>query len=259
MSNSGHIEKSINFDTVAHFYDDYVKSDMDIDFFLKVTEGHDEILELMCGTGRVSIPLLQRGRKLTCVDYSRGMLREFEKKLAILDLHADLIEMDVCELDLGRTFDLIFIPFHSFSEICSVEQQLKAITAINDHLHEGGTFVLTLQNPARRSQVADGQRRRLGTFPLGENSLTIDVMNSLNEGTDTVEGIQHFEIVDKNGQLIESEQLEIRFRLVSFPQVEALLSATDLKIESVFGDYDFGEFNENTSDFSLYVIRKTAT
>ena len=96
--------------------------------------------------------------------------------------------------------------------------------------------------------MADSERRRLGTFPLGENSLS--------EGTDIVEGIQYFEIVDKNGLLIESEQLEIRFRLVGFPQVEALLSATDLKIENVFGDYDFGEFNKSTSDFSLYVIRK---
>lgn len=65
-----HIKPLILNSLVADIYDFYVKVDFDIPFFLNETEKHDEeILELMCGTGRVSIPLLQSGRKMTCVDY----------------------------------------------------------------------------------------------------------------------------------------------------------------------------------------------
>ena len=37
----------------------------------------------MCGTGRVSIPLLKAGRKMTCVDYSKGMLEHYSFKKKI--------------------------------------------------------------------------------------------------------------------------------------------------------------------------------
>jgi ubiquinone/menaquinone biosynthesis C-methylase UbiE len=68
------MKKPINFDLVADLYD-LVHIDLDIPFFLNETKGYDgEILELMCGTGRISIPLLASGKKMTCVDYSVGML-----------------------------------------------------------------------------------------------------------------------------------------------------------------------------------------
>ena len=77
------MKETIRFDQVADIYDSYVKSDFDIPFFLNETERFEgEILELMCGTGRVSIPLLESGRRMTCVDYSNGMLDRF--RLSVL-------------------------------------------------------------------------------------------------------------------------------------------------------------------------------
>lgn len=63
--------KSIDFNFVADLYDSYVKVDFDLDFYEKlVSNCNGKCLELMCGTGRVSIPLLKQNIDLTCVDYS---------------------------------------------------------------------------------------------------------------------------------------------------------------------------------------------
>lgn len=52
------MSESIHFSEVSDLYDFYVKVDFDIPFFLNETKlFRNEILELMCGTGRVSIPL----------------------------------------------------------------------------------------------------------------------------------------------------------------------------------------------------------
>ena len=54
--------KNIDFNFVADIYDAYVAVDFDIDFFnqyAKAAKG--KRLELMCGTGRVSVPLLKKG------------------------------------------------------------------------------------------------------------------------------------------------------------------------------------------------------
>lgn len=65
-------------------------------------------------------------------------------------LNADVVEADVRTLDLGRRFDLILVPFHSFSEILGVEQRARALAAIRRHLQPSGRLVITLHNPGRQ-------------------------------------------------------------------------------------------------------------
>ena len=69
------LSRTIQFDEVADLYDAYVNVDLDIRFFIQEARRvGGKTLELMCGTGRVSIPLLQAGVDLTCVDCSKHML-----------------------------------------------------------------------------------------------------------------------------------------------------------------------------------------
>ncbi len=56
------MEKPIDFDKVADIYDFYVNVNFDVPFFLQETENTDKpVLELMCGTGRVFVPLPEAG------------------------------------------------------------------------------------------------------------------------------------------------------------------------------------------------------
>ena len=124
--------KPINFDFVADIYDLYVNVETDIPFFLKETEGfEEEILELMCGTGRVSIPLLEAGRKLVCVDYSRGMLDIFRSKISKKNYNVNLIEQDVAELNLLKFNALQPTIFSK-----SVRKRTACPITDNDHSHK---------------------------------------------------------------------------------------------------------------------------
>lgn len=77
------MDKSIDFDRVADIYDYYVNLGYDTEFYLQLLKGRDcQVLELMCGTGRVSLPLIENGVNLTCVDYAAKMLSRLEDKLA---------------------------------------------------------------------------------------------------------------------------------------------------------------------------------
>lgn len=91
------MKKNVDFDAVADLYDYYVKTDMDIGFYLRLCRGCRNILELMCGTGRVSLPLIREGFRLTCVDYAQRMLDVFRSKLKESD-KADIICQDICSL-----------------------------------------------------------------------------------------------------------------------------------------------------------------
>ena len=168
------------FSRIADLYDTYVQVDFDIPFFLQETrKTSGEVLELMSGTGRVSLPLVQAGVRLTCVDKSAEMLAVLRQKLAERGLAATTVPVDVCELDLGKRFDLILIPFHSFSEIISPDDQRRALLRIQEHLAPNGRFICTLGNAAT-ARPPDGTLRLFSrhSLPNGRGTLLFWLLQS---------------------------------------------------------------------------------
>ncbi|TLN18751.1 class I SAM-dependent methyltransferase, partial [bacterium] len=131
-----------DYDNIADLYDIYVPATFDIDFFVRETaKVRGEVLELMSGTGRVSIPLLEAGVRLTCVDLSAELNAVLKRKLAQRGLKADVYRMDVRELDLPRQFEQVIIPFHSFAHLTTPRDQRRALKRIYDFLTPGGSFI----------------------------------------------------------------------------------------------------------------------
>jgi SAM-dependent methyltransferase len=253
--------ETIKFDLVADLYDSYVNVNLDLQFFLNETSKFDdEILELMCGTGRVSLPLLESGKKLCCVDYSTKMLDIFRKKIEGKNYPVRLVQMDVTKLDLGIEFGLILLPFHSFSEILSSDLQFNALKSISKHLKPGGLFICTLQNPKLRLKTADGQTRLLGEYPLDKNKkMIVSYSNKFNPDTGIVFGFQLYEIYDAPGNLIDKRILDINFKPISDLEFSELIKTLDFEIIKIYGDYSYSEFDNETSNFMIYKLRKKST
>ena len=65
--------KSIDFDQVADLYDSYVQVDFDVEFWKQeAATSAGKVLELMCGTGRIGMPLIEAGVSYTGLDYCRN-------------------------------------------------------------------------------------------------------------------------------------------------------------------------------------------
>jgi len=98
---------------IAELYDAFVRTQFDIPFWLEEARQADgDILELMAGTGRVTLPLLEVGARLTAVDNSAEMLTILREKLAQQGLSsASVHEMDVRKLAFDKRFARI-IPFY---------------------------------------------------------------------------------------------------------------------------------------------------
>jgi SAM-dependent methyltransferase len=248
----------IKFDLVADLYDSYVTANLDLQFFLnETTNFDDEILELMCGTGRVSIPLLQSGKKLCCVDYSEKMLEVFKKKIEDKNYPVRLIQMDVSKLELGKKFGLILLPFHSFSEILTSELQFKALKAISEHLKSDGIFICTLQNPVVRLKTADDVTRQLGEFKLKDDKrMIVSYSNKFNPNSGIVSGFQLYEIYDKSENLVDKRILDIKFKPISDSEFKDLIKPLDIEIIDRYGDYSQNPFFEKTSSYLIYKLKK---
>ncbi len=246
-----------NYDYVADLYDIYVPITFDIDFFIKETKkSSGEVLELMSGTGRVSIPLIQAGVKLTCVDLSAASNAILENKLHQTGLKADVYQMDVCELELPKKFDMIIIPFHSFAHITSPTDQRKALAKIQKHLLPGGTFICTLGNPNVRQKEVDGQLRFFRKYPLPATQgvlLFWGVENNNDDDNQIVEAMQFYEEYDAQGILKSKRLLELHFRLSQKDEFEELAKTAGFKVKAFYGDYDYSAFKDD-SPFMIWLL-----
>ena len=79
---------AMDYRKVASVYDTYVRTEFDVPFFIEEARAGESVLELTSGTGRLSIPLIEAGVKLTCLDSSREMLSVLRQKLAAKSLEA---------------------------------------------------------------------------------------------------------------------------------------------------------------------------
>jgi SAM-dependent methyltransferase len=255
----GSSDALIDYDRVADVYDLYVTSDLDIGFYVEeATKARGKVLELMCGTGRISVPLLQAGVDLTCVDASAGMLRRLEERLHARNLDARVVRADVRHLDLGEEeFELALIPFHSFSELVSPRDQELALGAVFDCLREGGRLICPLHNPAIRAGSADGALRLNGSFPTTEGGLlVVSGFETLDESSGVVDRLQYYEFFDASNQLRAKRALPIRFALLNRSSYTELVTAAGFVVVALYGDYDRGEYLEESSPFMVWILEK---
>lgn len=109
------------------------------------------VLELGCGTGRVSIPLAEDGNEIWALDLSDEMLAQLQDKLkhlspaAVQRLH--MVHGSMSGFDLGRKFDLIIVPFRAFQALSERADQKSCLECVTKHLSERGRFVMHVFKP----------------------------------------------------------------------------------------------------------------
>jgi SAM-dependent methyltransferase len=144
---------------IADYYDEspIVKGRLqDVMFYGDAARQYgDPILELGCGTGRITMELAEAGQRITGLDLSERMLERAVKKRAKLPVEArervHLVQGDMQRFDLGEKFRLIIIPFRPFQHLLEVQQQVDFLGCVRKHLAPGGKLVLDVfQTDAER-------------------------------------------------------------------------------------------------------------
>lgn len=86
MSACYSLPKSIDWNLIPQYYDLLaLQFNQDLEFWSKLVSKYcpskeDEVLEIMAGTGRVTLPLAKSGKKVVAVDYCDSLLKALKKK-----------------------------------------------------------------------------------------------------------------------------------------------------------------------------------
>lgn len=118
------------------------------------------VLEVACGTGRVSIPIARLGFAVTGLDIVPGMLERARSKSDGLPVR--WVEGDARTFDLGECFQLIFLTGNAFQAFLTLADQEALLGRVHAHLHDDGLFAFETRNPrwatsGQREQKEEGQ------------------------------------------------------------------------------------------------------
>jgi SAM-dependent methyltransferase len=249
---------AMDYAKIADLYDIYAQSDIDVPFFIQEAQGCRHVLELTSGTGRLSLPLIEAGIPLSCLDSSPEMLAILHKRLQDKGLSAPVHEMDVSSFSIPARFDLIIFPFNSFTELVHLPEQQAALRAIRDHLVDKGRFICTFHNPAIRLKSIDGQIHLRARFLLPDNAgtLILFTVETYDPETNQVSGAQFYEIYNRDGIMESKRFVGIRYYLHSQETFGACARAAGLAVERLYGDYVRAEFHPDKSPYMIWTMIK---
>ena len=203
------------------------------------------ILELGCGTGRVTFLLAKLGYEITGLDSSEVMLARARGKLATqppeVKARALLVKGDMADFSLDNKFGLIIVPFRGFMHLLSPERQASCLSKVRQHLLGGGKFVVTVFNPDLRLIVRNEDRYLVWESERVELETGATIIRSVRNRYDTVnqivKGLFIYQRVDKDGALIGTEYEPFALRWTWRWEMEYLLRLSGFRVEAVFGNY----------------------
>lgn len=141
------------FKNTFKFYDS-VATDFDnddLEFYESFVQSkNSKILEIGCGTGRVSIWLATRGYSVIGLDLSKYMLSVFNKKLErnkYLQSKIKIVHADMSDFWIDKSFDLIIAPSKSFQAITDIKKAKLTLICIKKHMLKGSLLILDLFDP----------------------------------------------------------------------------------------------------------------
>ena len=209
------------------------------------------ILELCCGTGRLTIPIAEDGYNISGVDYTFSMLEQAKAKASEAGLKIEFIEADIRTLDLQNKYDLIFIPFNSIHHLYLNEDLFKAFNTVKKHLKTGGRFLLDCFNP-NIQYIVEHEKKQIEvaayTTKDGREILIKQLMRY--ERKTQINRIEwHYFI---NGKFDSIQNLDMR---LFFPQeLDTYLDWNGFKIIHKFGSFEEEAFYDS-SEKQIFVCQ----
>lgn len=243
-------------------YDMQDSSDVGVAFYRALAqEAGGPVLELACGTGRVSIPIAQLGLSVTGVDIVPGMIARAQGKSA--GLPARWLVGDARTFELGERFRLIFLTGNAFQAFLANADQAAVLQRVRAHLHDSGLFAFETRNPLLpNTSTRAGLFVALATNPAEVawppfiNAHGHEVRVSTTQVYDHVAQIVHLTSYKRWHDGAEAHTAIARTALrYTFPQeLAALLHYNGFAIDRQYGDWDLAPLSA-TSPSIISVCR----
>lgn len=229
----------------AAFYDaEFAERAHEVPFYVqRALDSGGPVLELACGTGRLTLPIAAAGVPIVGVDLVPSMIELARAKAAAQNLGEDFHVADMRALSLGRTFRLVFIATNALQHLHDAESLEAFFLRAGEHLEPGGQLIVDVFNPSVQKlarPITARHAHKAFVLPDGRR-VEVDV------GSEYMSDRQllHFDLryyID--GQLLRSK--DVHMRCIFPEELLALCRAGGFEPVERFGDYDQRPFRADS-------------
>jgi SAM-dependent methyltransferase len=232
-------------DRIARVYDELYEELFDVAgtvSLLAELAGDGRALELAIGTGRVALPLRERGVEVTGIDISDAMVAKLRTKPGGADI--PIVMGDFGDVEVAGHFDVVYLVFNTLFALPTQDDQVRCFENVARHLTEGGVFVVEAFVP---DSTRFTRHQTTGTDFLGTDHLHLEASRH-DPVTQTVD-TQH--VVLRQGQPVEMYPVSIRY---SYPgEIDLMARLARLRLRNRWGGWHREPFtSESNFHVSLY-------
>lgn len=237
----------------ANIYDGMNTNLSDLPFYKRwlPKDKNARILELCCGTGRLTLPIAKEGYNISGVDYTPSMLEQAKIRASEEGVDIQFIEADIRKLELSEKFDFIFIPFNSIHHLYKNEDLFKAFRVVKNHLKEGGFFLFDCFNPNIQYIVkGEKEQQQIAEYTTNDNREVLIKQVMRYENNTQINRIEwHYYI---NGVFDSIQNLDMR---LYYPQeLDTYLKWNGFTIVQKFGSFEEEVFSDH-SEKQIFVCQ----
>jgi SAM-dependent methyltransferase len=228
----------------------------DIPFYVEEAQRADgPVLELACGTGRLTIPIAQRGISIEGVDRSPSMLAHLRTKAEQAGMSILVTEADMRDFDLGRKFSLIFMGFNSMQHLHDYTSQAALFANVRKHLSPGGRFVFDVFNPKIAFLAQSGEARKLEREyedPDGQGKIAMEQTLVYDDAVQVSHIRWYFSRTGPNGGEKDFRAEDLHLRCFYPQELDLLVRSQGFEMLEKFGNFERQPFG--SGDMKQIVI-----
>jgi ubiquinone/menaquinone biosynthesis C-methylase UbiE len=214
------------------------------------------ILELGCGTGRVSLPVARTGTALVGVDRSDRMLAYARRRLTRVrvPLSLSLVRADIRQLPFKARspFTLVMAPYGILQSLLDEDDLMAALRSVARVSRPGTIFGVDLVSDV---PAWDEYRRRVRMRGTGAGGSQITLVESVRQEPQRKLTIFDQEYIERRGSRRRVRRFSLAFRTLPLPDMLSRLESAGFVIEALLGDYD-GRPWDIRADVWLILARK---
>ncbi|MBH0229224.1 class I SAM-dependent methyltransferase [Halobacillus yeomjeoni] len=222
----------------------------DVEFYSERLNSLDgKILEPATGTGRMLIPLLQKGVDIEGFDSSSDMLGICRKNCEEKNLNPKLFEATMESFSVNMEYDAIIVPTGTFLLLHRREESIKALKNFHRHLRSGGKLIIDI---LLQSEISLGKVSTKSWECKNGDLITLE--NKIVE----VEYVQQYTISYgrydrwRNGKLIESELERFPLRWYGIEEFVMILENVGFKDLVISADYNRGLYPNSSNQIVTF-------
>ena len=228
----------------------------DINLYKILLKDYNEVVEYGAGTGRITIPLAQEGKKVIAIDNEPNMLDDLKSKVEMLNLEKKIVivNADMITYIHNKKEKCVIMPLTVFNYILEDNKQDECLDNISRYLEKDGILIielLTKKTFLDLTENSEGNLKYIKTFNITNGYYEYWRTTTLNNSTNRIEQRRVFKHFNKEREQDNQEEFIWENKFVTYNTIVQKLENNGFRIENAYGNCRLEPYNDDSEDLFI--------